>query len=200
MPALHPTKEALIQSVVGMLGDQAPAEITIESVLEKSGISRGSLYHHFEDFQELIESAQIRRYAAYVDGSIEILAKILQGAKTRDEMAHLIREVTRGTQSMQANRFDRALTIAAAIPFQRMRKTLGLEQARLTEAISDLYREVLERGWGNPKIDPETVGLFIQAYTFGKVVDDFGETHVDPDKWLDLITMILETLIFPPIK
>ena len=183
-----------------MLGDQAPAEITIESVLEKSGISRGSLYHHFEDFQELIESAQIRRYAAYVDGSIEILAKILQGAKTRDEMAHLIREVTRGTQSMQANRFDRALTIAAAIPFQRMRKTLGLEQARLTEAISDLYREVLERGWGNPKIDPETVGLFIQAYTFGKVVDDFGDTHVDPDKWLDLITMILETLIFPPIK
>lgn len=200
MTALHPTKEALINTALAMLSDQTPQEITIESVLEKSGISRGSLYHHFQDFQELIETAQIRRYAAYVDGSVSTLVAILQGAKTRDEMAQRIRDVTRVTQSMQANRFDRALTIAAAIPSERMRKTMGLEQERLSEAIADLYREILARGWGNPAIAPETVALFIQAYTFGKVVDDFGDTHVDPDKWLDLITMILETLIFPPLK
>lgn len=200
MSALHPAKEALIQTVVGMLSETSLVDLKIEKVLESSGISRGSLYHHFEDFQELIEAAQIRRYASYIDRSIESLSLILQGTKSRDEMALRIREVTRFTQSMQANRFDRVLTLAAAITSDRMRKALGSEQDRLTSAIADLYRELLERGWGNPAIDPGTVAIFIQSYTFGKVVDDFGDEHVDPQRWLDLITMILETVLFPPIQ
>ena len=198
MAGTHPTKEALINTVVVMLNETPPHGITIESVLEKSGISRGSLYHHFVDYQELIEAAQVRRYAAYIDGSIALLSSILQGTKTRDEMVVRVREVTRISQSMQANRIDRAHTIAAALASDRMREMLSVEQARLTAWIADLYREVLERGWGNPALDPASVGIMIQAYTFGRIVDDISAEPVDPEKWLDLITTILETVFFPP--
>ena len=61
MDSLHPTKRALITTVLEQLKTLKPSEITSESVLDKSGISKGSLYHHFEDFDDLIETAQVIR-------------------------------------------------------------------------------------------------------------------------------------------
>ena len=67
MDSLHPTKRALVQTVLDQLKTKKPSDLTSELILETSGISKGSLYHHFEDFDDLIETAQVFRYAAYVD-------------------------------------------------------------------------------------------------------------------------------------
>jgi CDGSH-type Zn-finger protein len=68
---LHPTKEELIKYCRWFCWILLTLdEITSENVLDISGISRGSLYHHFEDFSELLELAQVRRFASYVNKSI----------------------------------------------------------------------------------------------------------------------------------
>jgi len=46
----HPTKVALIEVVKEMIAEFGADGFTVEMVLAESGISRGSLYHHFEDF------------------------------------------------------------------------------------------------------------------------------------------------------
>ena len=97
MDSLHPTKRALIETVLELLKSVKPNELTSESVLEKSGISKGSLYHHFEDFDDLIETAEVIRYAAYVDQSIHLLTKVFQLAKNRDQMVVELKKVTRFT-------------------------------------------------------------------------------------------------------
>ena len=172
MRGQHPTREALISTVVKMLDDFDPEAITSEHVLELSKISRGSMYHHFEDFSEL----------------------------SRDELVAQVREITRITQSDQVkeNRFERMFALARAVHSPRMKKNLGIEQERLTENIADLYRVVLEKGWGNPTLSPRTVAVLIQSYSLGKVVDDVTEEHMASDDWLNLINTILESAIFPP--
>ena len=200
MRGQHPTREALISTVVKMLDDFDPEAITSEHVLELSKISRGSMYHHFEDFSELIEEAQVHRYAGYVDQTIVGLSSILHDAKSRDELVAQVREITRITQSDQVkeNRFERMSALARAVHSPRMKKNLGIEQERLTENIADLYRVVLEKGWGNPTLSPRTVAVLIQSYSLGKVVDDVTEEHMASDDWLNLINTILESAIFPP--
>jgi hypothetical protein len=79
-----------------------------------------------------------------------------------------------------------------------MRIAMGAEQARLTGALEDLYREVVERGWGNTNLDPKAVGVFTQAYTLGKIANDFSDDPVGDDSWNELITYVLEEVIFPP--
>ena len=59
----HPTKRLLVETAVKMLDSKSPAEILAEEVLETSGVSKGSMYHHFEDLQELVEVAQVYRYS-----------------------------------------------------------------------------------------------------------------------------------------
>ena len=78
-----------------------------------------------------------------------------------------------------------------------MMKQMGEEQERLTGALADLYREAVERGWGDPKFDPRTIAVLVQAYSMGKVVDDFTPSHISEANWNLLIGSIVERVLFP---
>lgn len=197
MDSLHPTKRALVVTVLEFLKNTKPSDLTSEAVLAKSGISKGSLYHHFEDFDDLIETAEVIKYAAYVDQSIHLLTKVFQTAKNRDDMVTELKKVTRFTQSpdLMPQRMDRATAISLANSNPRMMKKMNIEQDRLNEAIIDIFREARERGWISKEIDIHAGAIFIQAYTLGIVINDVSGKKVEPEAWNELIDMFLEKII-----
>ena len=197
MDSLHPTKRALVQTVLDLLKTKKSFDLTSELILEKSGISKGSLYHHFEDFDDLIETAQVFRYAAYVDQSIHLLTKVFQMAKNKEEMVAELKKVTRFTQSpdLMPQRMDRATSISLANANPRMMKKMNVQQDRLNEAIIDIFREARDRGWINPEVDLHAGALFIQAYTLGIIINDVSGTKIDINAWDELIDMFLEKVI-----
>ncbi len=198
MSSLHPTKQTLLDTVVYLLNSKLPAEINSEEVLEMSGISKGSLYYHYADFSELIEQALIVRFARYVDASIASLSQVLRTARTKTELFEGLKMVTRRTQSeeMKEGRYERLVSMAAAIRSPRMQLALGVEQERLTEALADLFRESQERGWGNKDFQPRVIAVMVQAYTMGKIVDDITPTHMNEENWALLIDAFLERIFF----
>jgi len=109
MTLIHPTKETLIQTVANLIEHNTVESITSDQVLEVSSISRGSLYHHFEDFSEVVEAAQVFRFGQFVDRTCDVLAQLVSAAKTRDELLASLTEVTQHTQSqyMKAARMER---------------------------------------------------------------------------------------------
>ncbi len=197
MDSLHPTKRALVVTVLEELKSKKASDLTSESILEKSGISKGSLYHHFEDFDDLIETAEVIRYAAYVDQSIHILTKVFQSAKNRDEMVTELKQVTKFTQSpdLMPQRMDRATSISLANANPRMMKKLNVEQDRLNEALIDIFREARDRGWINKEIDLHAGAVFIQAYTLGIIINDVSGKKLDNKAWTDLIDLFTSKII-----
>lgn len=192
----HPTKLLLINTVLELLKHEHLQDITIEEVVAESGISRGSLYHHFEDFADLLEQAQIKRFSNYVDMTSNLVAEALS-LSSKDEFVRAIRVVTRQTQSeeMRDQRLHRIKAVAAVGQSERMRKYYSQEQERLTATIATMYSELLNRGWGNPNIQPVTIAVFIQSYTMGQAINDYVETKMDRDNWISLIDLIMESII-----
>ena len=200
LQSLHPTKRALLETVIEMMETKNPEEILSDEVLQKSGISKGSMYYHYKDWYEIIEDAICERFGRYVDRSVELCEYAIKTAKNRDELVAILKNVTRETQKPEQIqvRYGRVRAIAIATQSERMSKKLGEVQERLTQALEDLFREAKERGWADSSIDPRAVAVLVQAYTFGHVVDDFTPNHMDIEAWYRTIDGVVEKVFFPP--
>jgi AcrR family transcriptional regulator len=194
----HPTKARLIETTAGLLENQFPQDIQVDEILEKSGISKGSLYHHFHDLGELLEAAQVAKYAAWVDRSIGLIVPVLSGAKTRDDIIEGLRILTQYTQSSeyQQTRFYRARTLANSETSERFKVALGIEQDRLTAALEDLVAEAKNKGLFRAELDNRVVAVFIQSYTLGKIVNDIVPEPLAQEKWDDfIVNMLIATMV-----
>lgn len=193
---MHPTKALLIATTVTLLDTKLPNEIAVDEILEASGISKGSLYHHFEDLGELLEIAQVERYAAWVDRSVDALVQMISTVKTREDLVHGLKVITRFTQDPKYShtRFQRARAIASAEHNPRFKKRLAEEQMRLTEALIDLINEARNKGLYASDFDAHAGAVLVQAYTLGMIVDDFVEKQMDPEAWYSLIDKVVDRI------
>jgi len=193
----HPTKTKLRDAVVGMMELTPPEDIHSEYVLRETGISRGSLYHHYEDFTDLLEDAMLYRFSAGVEASTAAIETIVETAGNREEFFSMLEGVTRATQARKRSdiRFDRARMLAMAQHNERFRRKLGTVQDRLTDALTESISMAQDKGWANPDFQARTLAVFIQAYTLGKIVDDVGEHPMDDSDWEHLITVIADRAI-----
>ena len=189
----HPTRERLIDTMTSLLDEKAPEAIIVDEVLSVSGISKGSLYHHFEDFSDLLEMAYLRRFAAFVDASSASIAEVIATSTSRDEMLTRLREITRRTQSpeLAGLRLERIRAIGLAGGNERFRLRLAVEQQRLTDALADLVRESQAKGWFRSDFPPHVIAVFVQAYTLGRVLDEIAEEPVDNEQWVAFIDHVL---------
>jgi AcrR family transcriptional regulator len=194
----HPTKTRLIETTAELLDNQFPQDIQVDEILEKSGISKGSLYHHFEDLGELLEAGQVFKYAAWVDRSIGLIVPVLSSAKSRDDIIEGLRVLTKYTQSAEyrATRFYRARTLANSETSERFKIALGTEQERLTAALEDLVAEAKNKGLFKEHLNNRVIAIFIQSYTLGKIVDDIVPEPISQENWDNFVLeMLINTMV-----
>jgi AcrR family transcriptional regulator len=191
---LHPTAASLCKTVGNLLDEKNPDLITVEEVLQRSGISKGSLYHHFEDLSDLIETTLIIRYTHWIDLSIRSMSKLLETGKTTKSLKDGLFKVTYATQSdaMAKTRLERAQIVAATQNNPRLHKKFTIETDRMTSSFEDLIREVIDRKLFKPDLEPRAIAIFIQAYTFGLVLNDLSENKVKYENWVSLINQIID--------
>ena len=196
----HPTRQRLLTAVVDMMETTPPEDIHSEYVLQETGISRGSLYHHYEDFNELLEDAMLYRFSAGVEASTAAMENIVATARDKAEFFSLLEGVTRATQARKRAdvRFDRARMLAMAQHNERFRLKLGDVQARLTDSLTGCIAQAQANGWANPDVEARTLAVFIQAYTLGRLIDDVSDAHMDDADWENLIAIVISQALGGP--
>jgi len=189
----HPTRESLLSTAVDLLDTKSPEQITVDDVLTESGISSGSLYHHFGDLNALIDAAMVVRFARGVDWSIDVLGQAMGQARDRKDLAARLHQVTLQTQSPERRdvRAERVRAIARATTSPRFREALAPEQTRLTSGIAEVWSGLQERGLVSESIDPQAGSLFIQAYTLGLVLNDVSDDPIPFNAWIAMIDVVV---------
>ena len=194
LTVFHPTKRLLVETVSSLLESKRQNEIFVEEVLKSSGVTKGSLYHHFKDLEELIETAQIYRYSKWIDNSIDFLTSRVATAKTQKDLRKWLQILTEQTQSDERKgaRAERAQALSACLNNPRMEEQMGRETKRLTEAIADVTEEVKRKGLFRKDIDSKVLATFIQAYSLGKIVNDYNPSGVGEEEWNKFIMAIID--------
>jgi len=195
---IHPTAQRLVDTVKEMMKDTAYNNIKSEAVLLRSGISRGPLYHHFTNFDELIQIAQTQIYQDYVGllfGALMNASTSLEDPMaTREEFANIIRKSQVGNSiSLQRQRAGIVHNAASTKSFSAK---LGVTQESLTQQWIKIYQICIDKGWADPSLDPRTVAILMQSIFFGQVLDDISPVHMDLDAWIVTLIRLLDNFFF----
>lgn len=172
--------------------------IKSDAVLLRSGISRGPLYHHFTNFDELIQIAQTQIYQDYVGllfGALMNASTSLEDPMaTREEFAKIIRKSQVGNSiSLQRQRAGIVHNAASTKSFSAK---LGVTQESLTQQWIKIYQICIDKGWADPSLDPRTVAILMQSIFFGQVLDDISPVHMDLDAWIVTLIRLLDNFFF----
>lgn len=196
----HPTRQKLIAAAAELMQDYAPEAITTDMVLAHSGISKGSLYHHFEDLADLVETVLITQFSKIVDENAVFLRDTIENAQSSAEILAKLRSLTESLQAAdrRSARVNRARLIVFSHDNPRLAKKLADEQNRLTSAYRDTIKLGIKRGMVRPDINPFAMAVFIQSFTLGKLIDDIAHDHVPQAAWVDLVMNVIDELVLMP--
>ena len=193
----HATHRALIDCGVELAKEFGMYGFTVEQLLTKSGISKGSLYHHFEDFVDLVECVQVRIFTEYVELDISVIQRALDAATDRDKFVNLISLITRTALQPQrsTSRIQRARIISATQGRERFATRIGHEQKLLNDQMKRVISVGQERGWIPPHFDAHALALFVQGYAFGLILNDVTEERVGAEEMAVVIDSVIANLL-----
>ena len=191
----HPTAQLLIETVVNLLDQKSVDYITSEEVLQLSGISRGSMYHHFHDFEDLVDTAMVKRFSSYIaETNAGFIALSLTVRNAKDLRAALKRMTHAVHVPERAQyRFERIRIFGRASEHPNLRTKLAAEQDLLTDTMEHHVSQWQERGFLVREFSARSIAVAIQAIVIGRVVDEIADKHVDRDDWLALMDRIIDT-------
>lgn len=83
--SVHKTKKDLISTFLKMTDDHGVSKIKVDDLLKAARVSKGSLYHHFADFDDLVAEANAHAFSSAVDHTIDLFDGVLGKSETIEE-------------------------------------------------------------------------------------------------------------------
>jgi AcrR family transcriptional regulator len=193
----HPTATRLINSAVELLEDFSPEKLGLATVLKHSGVSHGSLYHHFEDFHDLVELAVVKRYIRRLSEVTPPIRSLLE-ARDKSEVRTLSEALFRQmiTADRARNRRDQIEALGSLRNQPRIAARMEEAQRALIEERAAIFAEFQNRGWIRRDLDPSALAGFLQGMILGRVVDDVMDHHIDADEWEKVALTAFRAIFF----
>lgn len=190
---MHKTKRALLDATISLMNGNPSSVVTLQQVLAESKITSGSLYYHFNDFQDLLDQALVVMYGDFADDIAfrltTIVGKSSNAAETFEKLSPAIDD--RHIPDFSAIRAARAWIAAQATLRPALGEKLQAEQRRVTQEIADIIKDAQDRGIAQSGWDPYVIAVFIEAYTMGRIVDDLAGSPMDEVEWARFIKHVV---------
>ena len=195
----HPTSIKIIAAASKLMKKKGIAEFHIDDLLAATGLTRGAVYHHFENVGDVIENTLLAIYTEGVDENINQVRQVLATATTFEEFRDGVVQSNRyfiQNKNLRLVRKLRAHAMAATVTSTRLSTAIALKQEDLTREYVSVIVDAQEHGWVRRDLDSAALAVFIQAYSFGIIVDDISQTQVDIDSLAHIIESFYENCVY----
>lgn len=191
------TRERALGVVGEILDEGGEASLRLADVSRRSGVSIGSLYHHFESREGLIRAARERQFLQSLPTDADDIADLLATATTPEQFAARLEQIIRSTQTQEraANRMRRVELIGAAAARPELLEAISATQTMVLDVGEALGEAFKERGWLRDGVEPRSLALFVQAITLGRVLGDLDQRGVDQEAWIQLVLSALDGML-----
>lgn len=196
------SRSQLIDVALRIILERGIDAVRLEDILAEVGVTKGSLYWHFEDRNALVKAAiaeHIRRLSAeMVEGMSEAISSTLSKV---DYLARVSTFIANPYDKDQVReRWGRLGVLVESRNDPELSAMMRDVQARHLAVMVELMTEAQKNGKLRADLDPRAVAVALTAMNLGSnIIDVLGDDAPDPGAWWGLLSYFIGSL-FPPDK
>ncbi len=199
-PRKTPDLGEVIAVTIDLLLKNGESGFRIEDVIEKTGISKSSLYLHFGDRDGLVGAAYVELFTTDTNRNIAQAISVFEDVKTREQLEAvlppLVQALARIPHTVRWNRLD---VLSATRHRPEFLSRIVEAQTRLNSALAEAL--LVQQNLGNVRTDlsAREMAVLIQGVSLGLIFRDLDSKldRDDLDEWSEL-TLAVYKLVFPP--
>ena len=176
-----------------------PDNFNLDRVLEKSGVSRSSVYHHFGGRNGVIAAVEAKLVEKDVDLNNIGLREFVNVASRATEVLEVIKmEIAAGSkQEDKETRQRRVRTFAAAQGSDLLNQVLHSKQREATEYLCKTLQIATTKGLIKPRVPEMAIAHLMLSLLFGRILVDLVGSENGDQLWTNATLESLEYLLNP---
>ena len=189
----------LIDAAIDIVFKDGIDALRIEDVCDRVGVTKGSLYWHFNDRNGLIREALLEHMRRIGEAQLSALSEAVGSDATRDEyLARIAGALVDPFDKAEVeSRWQRLELIATSRRDPEMAAIMSDIQRRHQRYLTDLMETASARGHLRPDVDPKALAAMLVSVGLGSnLLSLLGEDGPTPDSWSRFLFLMIETL-FP---
>jgi len=197
-PRKTPDLNEVIAVTTELLLKYGEAGFRIEDVIEKTGISKSSLYLHFGDRDGLVAAAYGELFTVDANRNISQAIAAFANIKSREQLDSIIPLLVEAlVQTSGDVRWNRIDVLSSARHRPEFLARITEAQTRMNSALEEVFRVQQELGNARKDMDPREMAVLIQAVSFGRLFRDIDSRMKKNDltQWAELTTAVYKLFI-----
>jgi AcrR family transcriptional regulator len=194
------SRQELINVALRIIAENGIDALRIDDVCESVGVTKGSLYWHFQDREGLIRAAMFEQLRRLTKSQFESVDDAIDNASSREEyLLKVAGSLVDPFDSREAEaRWQRWEMLATSRRDPELKKLMAELQQHHQRYLTGIINKAQERGILRSDADPAAVAAAITAIGLGSnhlwYLGDEGPT---PESWNALLLMMID-MLFPP--
>ena len=163
------SRQELIDVALRIIVKDGVDALRIEDVCEQVGVTKGSLYWHFQDRQGLVQAAMLEQLRRLSETQLASLSDAIDNASSREEyLAKVAGSLVDPFDVSQAEaRWERWEMLAGARRNPELQQAMAEIQGRHQQYLTSVITKARERGILRADADPAAVAAAITALALG---------------------------------
>lgn len=193
------TFETLIEFGIEELERSGSINFNLETVLRESGVSRGSLYHHFGSRHGLIAHCETEVLKEDWDSANQIIRTIIESERTGEQLFQALATYIRllGSDDMMKQRSKRIRAIAVSMDDEKLFQKLVAAQMSGSDFLMNSYEIARKNDRIRPLVDMKALVYLTQSMALGRVLVDMTGDPALSDAVNEANVLVLRHLMNP---
>lgn len=159
--------------------------VRIQEISDETGVSIGSLYHHFGDRDGLIRATYVERFAKTVREDLAALQRWTEGLQSKQQMSEQYDKLLAFLKHHFENQsaLDRAAIVGNTAGRPELHEALAEVQHELTQSLAEVMQTLKDRGVLKEFLDPYAAASVVLGLIFGRVIAELDTRPFNEHDW-----------------
>lgn len=175
----------LIAATDAAMREGGEASVRIQDISSQTGISIGSIYHHFGDRDGLIRATLVHNFAAYTAADLPRVKAFMERMSSKAEMAEHYDEMFAFVKQHfhHQSALERAAIVGNAAGRPKLREELAEVQHELNVSATEAMQIAADRQILKAHLNPRAAAMVVLGMFLGRALAELDNEPVADDDW-----------------